>query len=209
MHCGRQLRLLQYRLSLNGNWGVVDIDDVCSGAQFCVDNNLVDGDRLCIDGRSAGGYTTLSALTFRDVFSAGASFFGVSDLGVLCADTHKFESRYLDTLIGEYPKDKAIYDARSPIKHVEMLSCPVILLQGDDDKVVPPNQAEMMFDALKAKGIDTCLVMYQGEQHGFRMSRNIRHCLESEYTFFCQRFGYDAQHADGFDGIEMNSKMML
>jgi dipeptidyl aminopeptidase/acylaminoacyl peptidase len=135
----------EYRQLLRKQWGIVDVEDVCSGALYCVEQGWANGDWLAIDGRSAGGYTTLAALTFSDVFKAGASLYGVSDLVTLNNDTHKFESRYLEGLIGPYPDDKAIYDERCPIKHTERLDCPVLLLQGDEDKIVPPNQAEMMF----------------------------------------------------------------
>ena len=182
----------EYRQLLRKQWGIVDVEDVCHGALYCVEQGWANGDWLAIDGRSAGGYTTLAALTFSDVFKAGASLYGVSDLVTLNDDTHKFESRYLDGLIGPYPDDKAIYDERCPIKHTERLDCPVLLLQGDEDKVVPPNQAEMMFSVLKNKGLDTTLVLYKGEQHGFRKGENVQHALNSEYSFFCQVFGIEA-----------------
>lgn len=182
----------EYRQLLRKQWGIVDVEDVCSGALYCVEQGWANGDWLAIDGRSAGGYTTLAALTFSDVFKAGASLYGVSDLVTLNNDTHKFESRYLEGLIGPYPDDKAIYDERCPIKHTERLDCPVLLLQGDEDKIVPPNQAEMMFSVLKSKGLDTTLVLYKGEQHGFRKGENVQHALNSEYSFFCQVFGIDS-----------------
>jgi dipeptidyl aminopeptidase/acylaminoacyl peptidase len=160
-----------YRRRLRNAWGIVDIDDVCNGAKYLVNQGLADGKRLCIDGGSAGGYTTLGALAFRDVFQAGCSLYGVGDLTALACDTHKFESRYLDGLVGKYPEDEKIYKERSPIESVASLSCPILLLQGDEDKIVPPNQAEMMHDALLKKGIPTCLKMYKGEQHGFRKVR--------------------------------------
>ena len=196
-----------YRLKLNGKWGIVDIDDCCSGAHWCVSRGLANRDWLCIDGGSAGGYTTLCALTFRDVFSAGASKYGVSDLTALYIDTHKFESRYLDNLIGKYPESKAIFDARCPIKFTDKLNCPIILLQGNEDKIVPPNQAEMMFNALKSKGIPASLVIYKGEQHGFRKSANIEHSLISEYYFFCQAFGIDPQTQEGFSGVVIGGRV--
>ena len=179
-----------YRERLKGNWGIVDVNDCANGAQYLVAQGKVDGDRLCIDGGSAGGYTTLAALAFRDVFKAGASFYGVSDLEALARDTHKFESRYLDGLIGKYPEDQAIYVARSPIHAIDRLSCPIIFFQGDEDKIVPPNQAEMMVDALKAKGLPVAYVLYEGEQHGFRKAENIKRTLDGELYFYSKVFGF-------------------
>jgi len=188
-----------YRRRLRKSWGIVDIDDVCAGAKYLVDQNLADGDRLCIDGGSAGGYTTLGALAFRDVFKAGCSLYGIGDLTALAGDTHKFESRYLDGLVGPYPEDKAIYEERSPINSVETLSCPILILQGAEDKVVPPNQARMMHDALLKKGIPTCLKIYEGEQHGFRMAENIEDSLDSELAFYGRVFGIDIPDAIGIE----------
>jgi dipeptidyl aminopeptidase/acylaminoacyl peptidase len=179
-----------YRERLKGNWGIVDVDDCANGANYLVEQGWVDGDRLCIDGGSAGGYTTLAALAFREVFKAGASFYGVSDLEALVRDTHKFESRYLDGLIGKYPTERPIYQARSPIYAVDRLSCPVIFFQGDEDKIVPPNQAEMMVEALKAKGLPVAYVLYEGEQHGFRKAENIKRTLEGELYFYSKVFGF-------------------
>ncbi|GAB4369924.1 MAG: S9 family peptidase [Elainellaceae cyanobacterium] len=180
----------EYRERLKGKWGIVDVDDCVNGAKYLALKGLVDGDRLCIDGGSAGGYTTLASLTFRDVFKAGASFYGVSDLEALARDTHKFESRYLDGLIGKYPEEKAIYVERSPIHFVDRLSCPVIFFQGDEDKIVPPNQAEMMVDALKAKGLPVAYVLFEGEQHGFRKAENIKRTLDGELYFYSRVFGF-------------------
>jgi dipeptidyl aminopeptidase/acylaminoacyl peptidase len=179
----------EYRRRLRSAWGIVDIDDVCNGAQYLVREGLADGKRLCIDGGSAGGFTTLGALAFKDVFSAGCSLYGVADLAALAGDTHKFESRYLDGLVGKYPEDEAVYKERSPIESVDRLSCPILLLQGDEDKIVPPNQAELMHEALLKKGIPTCLKIYQGEQHGFRKAENIEDALDSELAFFGRVFG--------------------
>ncbi|MBD1911797.1 MULTISPECIES: S9 family peptidase [unclassified Leptolyngbya] len=180
----------EYRDRLKGNWGIVDVDDCVNGARYLAKHKRVDGDRLCIDGGSAGGYTTLAALAFRDVFKAGASYYGVSDLEALARDTHKFESRYLDGLIGPYPEAKEVYEARSPIHHIDKLSCPVIFFQGDEDKIVPPNQAEMMVNALKEKGLPVAYVLYEGEQHGFRKSENIKRTLDGELYFYAQVFGF-------------------
>jgi len=173
-----------YREALKGNWGVVDIEDVCAAAKSLADRGLADPARLCIDGGSAGGFTTLGALAFRDVFAAGCSLYGVADCSALAADTHKFESRYLDGLIGRYPEEKAKYDSRSAIYSTDTLSCPVLLLQGDEDKIVPPNQAETMHKVLLEKKIPTALKMYKGEQHGFRQAENIQDALNSELYFF-------------------------
>lgn len=184
-----------YRQRLNGQWGIVDVDDCVNGAKYLSEQGLVDGDRLAIAGGSAGGYTTLAALIFRDVFKAGASYYGVSDLEALVRDTHKFESRYLDGLIGPYPERKDLYEARSPIHFTDKLSCPVIFFQGLEDKVVPPNQAEMMVEALKAKGLPVAYVAYEGEQHGFRRAENIKRTLEGEFYFYSRIFGFEPAEA--------------
>lgn len=197
----------QFRQSLQGKWGITDVADVCNGALWCVEQGLVNGNWLCIDGRSAGGYTTMAALVFKNVFSAGASLYGISDLVTLYEDTHKFESRYLDGLVGPYPEKKDIYKERCPINYTEELNCPMILLQGDEDKVVPPDQAEKMFEVLKSKGLQTALVMYKGEQHGFRKGENIRHALNSEYDFFCQVFGFQAQEEEGVQRITIGERI--
>jgi dipeptidyl aminopeptidase/acylaminoacyl peptidase len=181
----------EYRRRLRKSWGIVDIDDVCAGAQYLVKEGLADGDRLCIDGGSAGGYTTLGALAFRDVFKAGCSLYGIGDLTALAGDTHKFESRYLDGLVGPYPEDEAIYKERSPIESVDTLSCPILILQGEEDKIVPPNQARMMHEALLKKNIPTCLKIYEGEQHGFRKAENIEDALDSELAFYGKVYGID------------------
>eukprot|EP00547_Thalassionema_nitzschioides_P010038 CAMPEP_0194224810 /NCGR_PEP_ID=MMETSP0156-20130528/38204_1 /TAXON_ID=33649 /ORGANISM="Thalassionema nitzschioides, Strain L26-B" /LENGTH=650 /DNA_ID=CAMNT_0038956519 /DNA_START=286 /DNA_END=2235 /DNA_ORIENTATION=- len=180
-----------YRRRLRKSWGIVDIDDVCNGAKYLVKEGLVDGDRLCIDGGSAGGYTTLGALAFRDVFKAGTSLYGIGDLTALAGDTHKFESRYLDGLVGLYPEEEEIYKERSPIESVDTLSCPILLLQGAEDKVVPPNQAEMMHKAVVKKGISACLKIYEGEQHVFRQAENIEDALDTELTFYSKVFGIE------------------
>jgi dipeptidyl aminopeptidase/acylaminoacyl peptidase len=181
----------EYRKRLQDSWGIVDVDDCANGAKYLADRGLVDRDRMAIAGGSAGGYTTLCALTFRDVFQAGASYYGVSDLEALATDTHKFESRYLDGLIGAYPERKDLYIARSPIHFTELLSCPVIFFQGLEDRVVPPNQAEMMVDALKAKGLPVAYVAYEGEQHGFRRAENIKRTLDGEFYFYSRVFKFE------------------
>jgi dipeptidyl aminopeptidase/acylaminoacyl peptidase len=180
-----------YRQRLNDQWGIVDVDDCVSGARYLVEQGLVDGHRLAIDGGSAGGYTTLCALTFRDVFKAGASYYGVSDLEALTKDTHKFESRYSDRLVGPYPERRDLYIERSPIHFTDRLSCPVILLQGLEDKIVPPNQAEMMVEALRKKGLPVAYIAFAGEQHGFRRAENIKRSLDAELYFYSKIFGFE------------------
>lgn len=179
-----------YRQRLNGQWGIVDVQDCINGAKYLVNQSLADGQRLAIRGGSAGGYTTLCALTFYDTFSAGASHFGVSDVEALAQETHKFESRYLDSMIGPYPEAKEIYAERSPIHFTDQINCPLILFQGLEDKVVPPNQAETMFEALKVKGIPVAYVAFPGEQHGFRSAENIKRTLDGELYFYSQIFGF-------------------
>ena len=179
-----------YRQRLNGQWGLVDIDDCVNGVRYLAEHGYVDGNRLAIRGGSAGGYTTLSALTFRDVFKVGASYYGISDLEAMTRDTHKFESRYLDSLIGPYPEERDLYRERSPIHFTDRLSCPLILFQGLEDKVVPPNQAEVMVEALRTKGLPVAYLPFEGEQHGFRRSENIRRSLEAELYFYARVFGF-------------------
>ncbi|AMW29793.1 alpha/beta hydrolase family protein [Arthrospira platensis] len=178
-----------YRQRLQGNWGIVDVADCVNGAKFLAAQGLVDGDRMAIAGGSAGGYTTLCALTFHDVFKAGASYYGVSDLEALATDTHKFESRYLDGLIAPYPEGRDLYIARSPIHHSDRLNCPIIFFQGLEDKVVPPNQAEKMVQVLQAKGLTVEYVTFADEQHGFRKAENIQKALEDEFQFYIRVFG--------------------
>ena len=181
----------EYRQRLNGNWGIVDLDDCANGARYLVEKGRVDGKRLAIRGGSAGGYTTLCALTFRRVFRAGASYYGIGDLEALVRDTHKFEARYLDRLVGPYPERQDLYRERSPIHFTERLSCPVIFFQGLDDPVVPPNQADMMVAALRAKGLPVAYLAFAGEQHGFRRAETIRRCLEAELYFYSRVLGFE------------------
>jgi dipeptidyl aminopeptidase/acylaminoacyl peptidase len=177
-----------YRERLNGHWGIYDVDDVVAGARYLVSQGKADPNRLIIRGGSAGGFTTLAALAFTDVFHAGASYYGIGDLQSLLDDTHKFEARYLDRLIGPYPERQDLYQARSPIMHVENLSCPVIFMQGEEDKVVPPQQARGMAAALQDKGVYTELILYAGEQHGFRRAETIIDTLKSELAFYQRVF---------------------
>ncbi|WP_137120006.1 S9 family peptidase [Segeticoccus rhizosphaerae] len=179
-----------YRERLKGRWGLVDVDDCATGAVAMADEGRVDRARLAIHGGSAGGYTTLAALTFRDVFAAGASHFGISDLAALARDTHKFESQYPTGLVGPYPEAKDAYAARSPIEHLDRLGSQMILLQGTEDEVVPRGQAELMADALRRKGLPVSLVLFEGEGHGFRRAENIVAALEAEAYFFSQVLGF-------------------
>jgi dipeptidyl aminopeptidase/acylaminoacyl peptidase len=179
-----------YREELKGQWGVADVDDCVHGARALVDAGRVDGARLAITGGSAGGYTTLCALTFRDVFKAGASYYGISDLEALAQDTHKFESHYEEGLVGPYPERRDLYRARSPIHFSERLSCPMIFFQGLDDRVVPPSQAERMVAALRAKGLPVVYLPFEGEQHGFRRAETIKRALEAELAFYGDVFGF-------------------
>jgi dipeptidyl aminopeptidase/acylaminoacyl peptidase len=183
-----------YRERLNGQWGVVDVDDCTNAALYLAEQGLVDRDRLAIRGGSAGGYTTLCCLTFKDVFKAGASYFGISDLEAFL-DTHKFESRYLDGLIGPYPERRDLYRERSPIHYLHRLSCPLILFQGLEDKIVLPNQAEMMFEAVRAKGLPVAYLPFAGEQHGFRQAANIKAALDAELYFYARVFGFELAEA--------------
>ncbi|HXS02386.1 MAG TPA: S9 family peptidase [Pyrinomonadaceae bacterium] len=181
----------QYRERLNRKWGIVDVDDCVNGARYLAERGEVDGNRLIITGGSAGGYTTLGALTFRKVFKAGASHFGISNLESMARDTHKYESQYLTGLLGPYPQRKDIYYDRSPINFPERLSCPVIFFQGLEDKVVPPDQAETMVDAIRGKGIPVSYVAFAGEQHGFRQAKNIKRALDGELYFYSRVFRFE------------------
>jgi dipeptidyl aminopeptidase/acylaminoacyl peptidase len=181
-----------YTLRLRGNWGVVDTADCINAARYPAAQGEVDGDRLVIRGGSAGGYTTLCALTFHDDFATGASYYGISDLEPFASGhTHKFERQYEHTLVGPYPEAAELYRARSPINFVDRISCPMILLQGDEDEVVPPEQSEVMVDALKAKGLPYTYILFEGEQHGFRKAPSLIRSLESEISFYAQILGFD------------------
>ena len=193
----------EYRERLKDKWGVIDVDDCANGARYLVERGDVDERRLMITGGSAGGYTTLCALTFRNTFKAGASHYGVSDAEALAAETHKFESRYLDKLFGPYPERRDIYHDRSPINFTERLSCPVIFFQGLEDRVVPPNQAELMVEALRAKGVPVAYVAFEGEQHGFRQAKNIKRSLDGELYFYSQIFGFEL--AEEVEPIEISN----
>ncbi|MPY94556.1 MAG: prolyl oligopeptidase family serine peptidase [Acidimicrobiia bacterium] len=179
-----------YRDALREAWGIADVDDCCAAATSLVERGLVDPARLAIRGGSAGGFTTLAALSLRDVFRAGASHYGVTDLGALARDTHKFESRYLDGLVGRWPEAESVYAERSPINHTDGLDCPLIVLQGLEDEVVPPSQAEMLVAALEAKGIPHAYLAFPGEQHGFRQAASILRALTAELWFYGRVFGF-------------------
>jgi len=179
-----------YRERLKGRWGIVDVEDCANAARYLVQQGLADGNRLAIRGGSAGGYTTLASLAFTDLYGAGASYFGVADLELLAKETHKFESRYLDGMIGPYPEARDIYLERSPINHTDKLSSPMIIFQGLEDEVVPPSQAEAMVAALKEKGLPYAYLAYEGEQHGFRRAENIKRSLDAELYFYGKIFGF-------------------
>ncbi len=193
----------QYRERLNKKWGIVDVDDCVNGARYLAERGEVDGERLIITGGSAGGYTTLCALTFRNAFKAGASHFGISNTEAMARDTHKYESQYLTGLLGPYPERKDIYFDRSPINFPERLSCPVIFFQGLEDKVVPPNQAEKMVEAIRGKGIPVSYVAFPGEQHGFRQAKNIKRALDGELYFYSRIFDFELP--DSVDPIEIEN----
>ncbi|HLI44989.1 MAG TPA: prolyl oligopeptidase family serine peptidase [Acidimicrobiales bacterium] len=179
-----------YRERLRGNWGIVDLDDCVNAARYLAASGRADPARLLIHGGSAGGYTTLCAVTFRDVFAAGASYFGVADAGALARDTHKFESRYLDSMIGPWPEAEEVYRERSPIFHTDRLRTPLILFQGLEDKVVPPAQAEAMAAALAEKQVPHAYIAYEGEQHGFRKAENVKRTAEAELYFYGRVLGF-------------------
>jgi dipeptidyl aminopeptidase/acylaminoacyl peptidase len=192
-----------YRERLNGRWGIVDTEDCINAARYLAEQGEVDGERLAIRGGSAGGYTTLCALVFHDDFAAGASYYGVADCEALATDTHKFESRYLDGLIGPYPEAREIYRARSPIHFADQLSCPVILFQGLEDRVVPPSQAERMVEALRAKDLPFAYLAFEGEQHGFRKAETIQRTLEAELYFYSRVFRFPL--AEDIEPVEIEN----
>jgi dipeptidyl aminopeptidase/acylaminoacyl peptidase len=197
----------QYRERLKGMWGVVDLDDCVNAAEFLAGAGRVDKDRLLIHGGSAGGFTTLCALTFRDVFAAGASYFGVADLGALAEHTHKFESQYTVGLVAPWPSGRAVYEERSPAFHTDLLETPLILFQGLEDVVVPPRQAEMMVEALSSKGVPFAYVAYEGEQHGFRQAANIKRTAEAELYFYSRVLGLSP--ADEYEPVEITHSEAL
>jgi dipeptidyl aminopeptidase/acylaminoacyl peptidase len=194
-----------YRDQLRDAWGVVDLDDCEAAARHLGAAGRVDPDRLCIRGGSAGGYTTLAALCFRHTFAAGASHYGVADLEALAIETHKFESRYLDGLIGPYPEARDVYVARSPIHHVAGFDRPLAVFQGLEDEVVPPNQAEMIVAALRERRVPVAYVTFPGEQHGFRQAANIRRALDGELSFYAQVFGFELPADEGIEPVPVEN----
>ncbi|NEK57215.1 S9 family peptidase [Geodermatophilus sabuli] len=194
----------RYREALKGRWGVVDLDDVVACARHLADAGRVDPTRMAIRGGSAGGYTTLAALCMRPgTFTAGASHFGVADLGALAAETHKFESRYLDGLVAPWPEGADVYAERSPLTHVDAFDTPLAVFQGDEDEVVPPGQAEAIVAALRRKGVPHAYLLFRGEQHGFRKAENIRAALDGELSFYAQVWGFELPAAEDITPIEL------
>lgn len=193
----------EYRNRLRKNWGIVDIQDCENAVLHLAKKGLCDKDKTIIKGGSAGGFSVLGALTFTDAFKAGACYYGVADMEALAKDTHKFEARYLDLIVGPYPKDKKTYIERSPIKHTEKLSCPIIFFQGADDKVVPPAQSEMMVEALREKKIPVSYLLFEKEAHGFRMAENIKKAAEAELYFFSKIFGIEC--ADKLEPVHIEN----
>lgn len=192
-----------YRERLKGQWGIVDVADCVNGARYLISQRLVDANKLAITGGSAGGYVTLCAITFYDLFKAGASYYGISDLDVFAGDTHKFESRYLDSLIGPYPEQRDLYISRSPIHHIQQISCPLILIQGLDDPIVPPNQSQMIFDALLGRGLPVAYLAFAGEQHGFVKAENNKRALEAELYFYSRIFNFEP--ADEIEPVQIEN----
>ena len=181
----------EYRDRLRGRWGFVDVQDCVAAAAWLAEQGLADPARTVIRGGSAGGYTTLRALTTTDAFAAGTSLFGVADLRALARDTHSFESRYLDGLVAPWPQEEDEYVRRSPLSHLDGLSCPVLVLQGLEDAVVPPAQAEAIVEAVAEKGLPHAYVAFEGEQHGFRLAASVRAAAEAELSFYGQVLGFE------------------
>ncbi|HKN53535.1 MAG TPA: S9 family peptidase [Amycolatopsis sp.] len=193
-----------YRQRLNGNWGVVDVDDCINAARHLVEQGLVDGDRVSITGGSAGGFTVLLSLTRRDFYNAGASHYGIGDLELFVKETHKFESRYCEALVGPYPERADVYRERSAIHYADNMKCPVILFQGAEDKIVPPDQAETFVEACRQKHLPYAYVLFEGEQHGFRQDKNIRRAFEGELSFLAQVFGFEP--ADDIEPVKIENR---
>jgi len=192
-----------YRARLDGNWGVVDVEDAVRAVAYLAEQGEIDGTRAAIRGSSAGGYTTLAAMTFHHTFRVGVSLYGIGDLGLLASDTHKFEYRYLDRLVAPWPEGKAIYEARFPLSHIDQLQGALLILQGAEDKVVPPNQAERMYEAAKNKGLPVSYILFPGEQHGFRKAETMRAALSAELFFYGKIFGFEP--ADRIDSIPIDN----
>jgi dipeptidyl aminopeptidase/acylaminoacyl peptidase len=192
-----------YRDLLRGQWGVADVEDCVAVVRHLAERGVVDPARCCIRGGSAGGFTTLAALAFHDAFAAGASHYGVADLAVLAEETHKFEARYLDGLVAPWPEGRAVYDERSPIRHLDGIEVPLAVFQGLDDKIVPPNQSEMVVDGLRSRGVPVAYVAFEGEGHGFRQAANIRASMDGELSFYAQVLGFDLPEGEGIAPIEI------
>lgn len=192
-----------FRESLYGRWGVVDVDDAVAAARSIVERGLADPDRLAITGGSAGGWTTLCALTFRDVFAAGANYFGVSDLEPFAEFTHKFEFKYIDMLVGPWPEAAELWAERSPVRHAERISRPVLILQGDEDEVVPPSQSDLIVEALERQGVPYAYLLFAGEQHGFRKAENVARALEAELAFYGRILGFEP--ADDLPALDIHN----
>jgi dipeptidyl aminopeptidase/acylaminoacyl peptidase len=192
-----------YRQRLNGNWGIVDVMDCINAARYLIDQGWADAKRVAIRGGSAGGYTTLRALTWKNFFAAGANYFGLAELETFVDDTHKFEARYLDTLVGPYPERKDLYIERSPVQFVDNISVPVIVMQGLEDKIVPPSQSEVIVDALKKKGLPHAYLAFEGEQHGFRQAATIIRAAEAELYFYGRVFGFEP--ADEIEPVQIEN----
>jgi dipeptidyl aminopeptidase/acylaminoacyl peptidase len=180
----------EYRKRLEGSWGIVDVDDCVAGAQALAARGIVDPARFAIEGGSASGFTALAALAFRDVFRAGVSYFGIGNLAAFTAETHKFESRYVDGLVGPYPAARAVYEARSPIFHADAIRCPVLVLQGLDDRIVPPAEAERIVAALRGNGVPHAYIAFEGEDHGFRKAASLLRSIQAELAFYGAVFGF-------------------
>lgn len=196
----------EYRERLKGAWGIVDVGDCIAAARWLAGQSHVDGKRMCIRGGSAGGFTTLAALARADTpFAAGCNMFGVADLSALARETHKFESRYLDGLVAPYPERQDVYDERSPISHVDQIRRPLLVLQGSQDEVVPPEQSRMIVEALRAKRMPVAYLEFAGEQHGFRSAQNIRTALDSELSFYAQVLGFDLPAEEGVDAVRVEN----
>ncbi len=193
----------EYRERLRDRWGIVDVDDCVNAAKHLIERGSADPDRVLIRGGSAGGYTTLASLAFRDFYKAGASYYGLSDLEGIVKDTHKLESQYLDGLIGPYPERRDVYMERSPVHSADRINCPLILFQGLEDKAVPPSQAEYMLEAMRSRGLPVAYVPFADEQHGFRRAENIKQSIGNELYFYCRVFGIES--ADSAVGVEIEN----
>ena len=196
----------EYRERLQGSWGITDVDDCIAAARWLAGEGMVDGERMCIRGGSAGGFTTLAALTRDETpFAVGCNMFGVADLGALARETHKLESHYLDGLVAPYPERQDVYDERSPINHIDRLSRPLLVLQGADDEVVPKEQSRMIVEALRAKRMPVAYIEFPGEQHGFRSAKNIRTALDAELSFYAQVLGFELPDGEGIEPVQVEN----